>query len=115
VKRITTAYPPLTECEIDAMLVDARRSGPANCWTGTQGTLAAHVVRLVADREQHGAGLGRPVSDVGLLSASQQTTRPASDGAGRAAGLTRTNGADGSAADGSTRGQKECQPAKHGG
>lgn len=54
-KRITTAYPPLTEAEIDAMLVDARRHGPANCWTGTKGTLAAHIVRLVADREQHRA------------------------------------------------------------
>lgn len=114
-KRITTAYPRLTESEVDAMLVDARRSGPANCWTGTQGTLAAHVVRLIADREQHGAGLGRLASDAGLSSASQQTERPALDGPGRVAGLPFKNPADGSAReDGATRGTREGQPASHG-
>ena len=33
-----------------AIVVRMRRYGPSNCWTGTTGTLAADVSRLLAER-----------------------------------------------------------------
>jgi hypothetical protein len=55
-----------------------------------------------------GSGLGSPEPVGDMSSSTQQPQRPASDGAGRAAGLSRCTGivADGSAhEDGSPRGQ----------
>jgi hypothetical protein len=41
----------IAQCEMDA-----RRLGPANCWTGTSGSVAAHVMRLIEDRKQTQGG-----------------------------------------------------------
>jgi hypothetical protein len=35
-----------------AIVARMRRYGPSNCWTGTTGTLAADVNRLLADRQR---------------------------------------------------------------
>jgi len=42
----------LTQNEIDEAERLARRYGPANCWTGTSGTLAAWVIRLIYDNQE---------------------------------------------------------------
>lgn len=47
---IRTVYPPLTPPELERMEQDARRFQGA--YTGTSGTLAAHVIRLLAERQQ---------------------------------------------------------------
>jgi hypothetical protein len=53
---IRTAYPPLTPDERDQMERDARQYQGA--WTGTNGTLAAHVIRLIAELQRVEAGVG---------------------------------------------------------
>ena len=40
---------PLTESDVVRIEHRARRAGCGNCWTGTSGTLAAHVMRLLAE------------------------------------------------------------------
>lgn len=42
----------LTQNEIDEAEQLARRYGPANCWTGTSGTLAAWIIRLIYDNQE---------------------------------------------------------------
>lgn len=42
--------PPLTADDCVRMEHRARRAGCANCWTGTAGTVAADVMRLLAER-----------------------------------------------------------------
>lgn len=42
----------LTQNEIDEAEQLARRCGPANCWTGTSGTLAAWIIRLIYDNQE---------------------------------------------------------------
>ena len=42
----------LTDEQIDEMRQDAQRYGAANGWTGTSGKLAAHIHRLLAERER---------------------------------------------------------------
>jgi hypothetical protein len=42
-----TLFPPLSPEDLAAMEQRARRLGPANCWTGTGGTLAADMIRLI--------------------------------------------------------------------
>jgi hypothetical protein len=41
---------PLTADDLVRIEHRARTAGPANCWTGTSGTLAADVIRLLAER-----------------------------------------------------------------
>ena len=41
---------PLTRDEITEIGHRVRRAGAANCWTGTSGTLAGDVMRLLAER-----------------------------------------------------------------
>ena len=43
---------PLTADDCARMEHRAKRAGPANCWTGTSGQLAADVVRLLAERNR---------------------------------------------------------------
>ena len=43
---------PLTADDCARMESRARKAGPANYWTGTSGTLAADVVRLLAERSR---------------------------------------------------------------
>ena len=45
-----TIRPALTEDDLARMEHRARRSGAGNCWTGQSGTLAADVMRLLAER-----------------------------------------------------------------
>jgi hypothetical protein len=45
-----TALLPLTADDVVRIECRARRVGPANCWTGTSGTLAADVIRLLGER-----------------------------------------------------------------
>jgi hypothetical protein len=47
---IRTQYPPLTSDERDQMERDARKYQGA--YTGTEGTLAAHVIRLLAELQR---------------------------------------------------------------
>lgn len=42
----------LTNDELTQAEQLARRYGPANCWTGTSGTLAAWIVRLLNERSE---------------------------------------------------------------
>ena len=42
--------PALTDDDLVRMEHRARKSGAGNCWTGTSGTLAADVMRLLAER-----------------------------------------------------------------
>lgn len=42
----------LTQDELTQAEQLARRYGPANCWTGTSGTLAAWIVRLLNERSE---------------------------------------------------------------
>jgi hypothetical protein len=43
---------PLTSDDVVRIEHRARRAGPANCWTGTSGTLAADLIRLLAERNR---------------------------------------------------------------
>jgi hypothetical protein len=43
---------PLTDDDLVQIERRARRSGAANCWTGTSGTLASDVMRLLAERNR---------------------------------------------------------------
>jgi hypothetical protein len=43
---------PLTADDVVRIECRARKVGPANCWTGTSGTLAADVIRLLAERNR---------------------------------------------------------------
>jgi hypothetical protein len=43
---------PLTADDVVRIEHRARKVGPANCWTGTSGTLAADVIRLLAERNR---------------------------------------------------------------
>ena len=43
---------PLTADDVAWIERRARKVGPANCWTGTSGTLAADVIRLLAERNR---------------------------------------------------------------
>jgi hypothetical protein len=47
---IRTAYPPPTEAELEQWERDARTF--AGAYTGTAGTLASHVIRLLAELER---------------------------------------------------------------
>jgi len=47
-----TALLPLTADDVVRIEHRARKVGPANCWTGTSGTLAADVIRLLAERNR---------------------------------------------------------------
>jgi len=47
-----TALLPLTDDDVVRIEHRARRAGPANCWTGTSGTLAADVIRLLSERNR---------------------------------------------------------------
>jgi len=47
-----TAPLPLTADDVVRIEHRARKVGPANCWTGTSGTLAADVIRLLAERNR---------------------------------------------------------------
>jgi len=47
-----TALLPLTADDVVRIECRARKIGPANCWTGTSGTLAADVIRLLGDRSR---------------------------------------------------------------
>jgi hypothetical protein len=40
-------FPPITPEDLVEMEQRARKLGPANCWTGTGGSVAADVVRLI--------------------------------------------------------------------
>ena len=42
----------LTEQELTEAEQLARRYGSANCWTGTSGTLAAWIIRLLNERAE---------------------------------------------------------------
>lgn len=42
----------ITQERIDEMFEATNRIGPANCWTGTSGTLAAMVRELLRDRRE---------------------------------------------------------------
>lgn len=42
----------MTEQELTEAEQLARRYGPANCWTGTSGTLAAWIIRLLNERKE---------------------------------------------------------------
>ena len=42
----------MTEQELTEAEQLARRYGPANCWTGTSGTLSAWVIRLLNERKE---------------------------------------------------------------
>lgn len=42
----------MTEQELIEAEQLARRYGPANCWTGTSGTLAAWIIRLLNERKE---------------------------------------------------------------
>lgn len=42
----------MTADDLARMEHRARRSGSGNCWTGTSGTLAADVMRLLAERQR---------------------------------------------------------------
>ena len=42
----------LTNDELTQAEQLARRYGPANCWTGTSGTLAAWIIRLLQERSE---------------------------------------------------------------
>lgn len=59
---------PLTEHDIARIEHRARRAGSGNCWTGTSGTLASDVIRLLAERARLLCQLAhsenrRPISD----------------------------------------------------
>lgn len=47
-----TALLPLTADDVVRIECRARKIGPANCWTGTSGTLAADVIRLLGERSR---------------------------------------------------------------
>lgn len=47
---MSSLRPPLTEDDLVRMEHRARKSGAGNCWTGTSGSLAADVMRLLAER-----------------------------------------------------------------
>ena len=47
---ILAPRPPLTADDCVRMEHRARRAGASNCWTGTAGTVAADVMRLLAER-----------------------------------------------------------------
>jgi hypothetical protein len=47
---VDSLRPALTEDDLARMEHRARKSGAGNCWTGTSGTLAADVMRLLAER-----------------------------------------------------------------
>jgi hypothetical protein len=42
-----TLFPPVTPQDLDEMERRARKLGAANCWTGSGGSVAADVVRLI--------------------------------------------------------------------
>ena len=42
-----TIFPPITPADLAAMEQRARRLGPANCWTGSGGSVAADMIRLL--------------------------------------------------------------------
>ena len=42
----------MTEQELTEAEQLARRYGPANCWTGTSGTLATWIIRLLNERSE---------------------------------------------------------------
>lgn len=42
----------MTQDELTEAEQLARRYGPANCWTGTSGTLAAWIIRLLHERKE---------------------------------------------------------------
>ena len=42
----------MTQDELTEAEQLARRYGPANCWTGTSGTLAAWIIRLLKERSE---------------------------------------------------------------
>jgi hypothetical protein len=42
----------LTDDDLARMEHRARRSGAGNCWTGTSGSLASDVMRLLAERRR---------------------------------------------------------------
>jgi len=42
--------PPLTDAEVLEMLQTIMKYGPANCWTGTTGTLCSMIHRLIIER-----------------------------------------------------------------
>jgi hypothetical protein len=47
---VDSLRPALTEDDLARMEHRARKSGAGNCWTGTSGSLAADVMRLLAER-----------------------------------------------------------------
>jgi len=50
---VRTLFPPVTAADLAAMEMRARKLGPANCWTGSGGSVAADMIRLIdADRRQ---------------------------------------------------------------
>ena len=42
-----TLFPPITPADLAAMEQRARKLGPANCWTGSGGSVAADMIRLL--------------------------------------------------------------------
>lgn len=42
----------LTDAQINEIEQDARRAGCANCWTGTSGLLAGHILTLLKERRE---------------------------------------------------------------
>jgi len=48
---LTPTYTPLSADRIVEMFTLTASVGPANCWTGTGGTLAAMVRELLRERE----------------------------------------------------------------
>ena len=42
-----TLFPPVTAADLAEMERRARRLGPANCWTGSGGSVAADMIRLL--------------------------------------------------------------------
>lgn len=44
-------YTPLAEDRIEEMFAATARYGPANCWTGSTGSLSAMVRELLRERE----------------------------------------------------------------
>jgi hypothetical protein len=47
---VDSLRPALTDDDLVRMEHRARKSGAGNCWTGTSGSLAADVMRLLAER-----------------------------------------------------------------
>jgi hypothetical protein len=61
--------PPQSLANIAARM---RRYGPSNCWTGTTGTLAADVNRLLAERTRLLAQIDELKVEIGRLHEKQR-------------------------------------------